>query len=211
MIHIVIAGDENFKQYVSQGVRWNTKLGYDSFVYDLGNLGFGTPFEGRVRDKTKAKIPSKPSIILDALHRINDNDFLVWQDADALIFDRIDEIQGNYDIGVTVRAPKHKENDLPINAGIIFFRKSYPVLEFVNKWKNLSDQGTSDQPPLNQLCQVTTKDRGLTVIRHNLKVRVYPCEVYNNFYKKGNETAKIKHYKSKRRWMYPLEISDGNP
>lgn len=204
-ITIVIAGDANFKKYVEQGVRWNTKLDYPSLVYDLGNLGFGKVFEGKVGNNTGAKIPCKPAIIYDALCQIGDNEFLVWLDADALIFEKIDEIVDDYDIGVTVRIPKDIENSLPINAGIVFFRKSQKVLEFVNTWKNLSESGPSDQPPLNALCQVTSKDRGQTVLRGDLKIRVYPCEIYNNMYKKNHENAKIKHYKSKRRHLYPLE------
>jgi hypothetical protein len=209
MIHIVIAGDKNFKQYVDQGVRWNNKLGYETIVYDLGELGYGIPFQGRVSDRPSAKIPSKPAIILDAIKKIPDGDFLMWQDADALIYNRIDEIDDDYDIGVTVRLPKSVDHDLPINAGIIFFRKSEKVVEFIKKWKEISEQGDSDQPPLNQLCQVFNKDRGSTVQRGTLQIRVLPCEIYNNMYKKHLDKAKIRHFKTKRRWLYPLEDENG--
>lgn len=205
MIHFVIAGDANFKKFVEQGVKWNTRLGYHTLVYDLGNLGFGEPFQGKVSDIAGAKIPSKPAIIYDAIQKIPDNDFLVWQDADALVYSRIDEIESSYDVGVTVRAPKDLENSLPINAGIIFFRKTQLTIKFIERWKQLCENSVSDQPPLNQLCGVTTKDRGNTVIRDSVKIKVFTCEVYNNFYKKKLEQAKIRHFKTKRRWMYPLE------
>lgn len=206
-ISVVIAGDKNFKPYVDTGVQHTEKLGYPIIVYDLGDLGYGKPFEGRYSDAANAKIPCKPHIILDALDNINDNEYLVWLDADALIIDNIDEIKEDYDIGVTVRQPKAVENPLPINAGIVFIKKTPKSIEFLKEWIRLSDQDVSDQPPLNKLCSVVCADRGSTVIRNNVRIKVYPCEVYNNFYfaKKNRPGIKIKHYKSKLRHLYPLE------
>lgn len=211
-IVVVLAGDKNFKPYVEQGKRKTESLGYQVDVYDLGGLGFGTPFVGRVSDEPNAKIPCKPRIILEALKKVNDGDYVVWLDADALIQARIDEIKIDYDVAVTVRAPKKVEHSLPINAGIVFVRNTPAALKFVNSWMVLSEQGTSDQPPLNQLCSVTSKDRDQTVLRDNVKIKVYKCEVYNNFYKQGKiingvnpSNVKIVHYKTKLRHLYPLE------
>lgn len=206
MIKIVIAGDKNFEAYVRKGKETTEALGYEVLVYDLGGLGYGKSFQGRVSDAVNAKIPCKPHIILDALGSINDNEYLVWLDADAIIIDNIDEIQDNYDIGVTVRQPKAVENMLPINAGIVFIRKTQAAIEFVKKWIELSDIDISDQPPLNKLSSVVCADIGSTVIRENTKIKVYPCAVYNNFYfaKKDKPGIKIKHYKSKLRHLYPL-------
>lgn len=206
MIKIVIAGDKNFAAYVTKGKETTEALGYEVLVYDLGGLGYGKPFSGRVSDEINAKIPCKPHIILDALDSVNDNEYLVWLDADALIIDRIDEIQEDYDIAVTVRQPKAVENTLPINAGIVFIKKTPAAIEFIKKWIKLSDLGVSDQPPLNQLASVVCADIGSTVIREGTKIKVYPCAVYNNFYfaKKDRPGIKIKHYKSKLRNLYPL-------
>jgi hypothetical protein len=206
MIKVVIAGDKNFEPYVRKGKETTEALGYEVLVYDLGGLGYGKPFNGRVSDEINAKIPCKPHIILDALKFVNDNEYLIWLDADALIFERVDEIQEDYDIGVTVRQPKNVENTMPINAGIVFVRKTPMAIEFIKKWINLSDQGVSDQPPLNELASVVCKDIGSTVSRHGSKIKVYPCAVYNNFYfaKKDRPGIKIKHYKSKLRNLYPL-------
>ncbi len=210
-ITVVIAGDSNFKSYVEQGIRWTEKLGYPILAYDLGNLGFGKPFSGRFSDEVNAKIPCKPHIISDALELIKDGEYLVWLDADALIYQNIDEIAQDYDIGVTVRAPKAVEHQLPINAGIVFIRKTAAARDFIEKWKELSDQGVSDQPPLNYLCKVNTQDRDKTVIRDGVKIKVFKCEVYNNFYKQGKNADKVRpvgvkivHYKSKLRHLYPL-------
>ena len=206
MIKVVIAGDKNFEAYVKKGTITTQALNYDVLVYDLGGLGYGKPFIGRVSDEVNAKIPCKPHIILDALSEVEENEYLVWLDADAMIIDKIDEIQEDYDIGVTVRQPKAVENTMPINAGIVFVRKTSAAIEFIKKWIILSDQGVSDQPPLNQLASVVCADIGSTVIRGGTRIKVYPCAVYNNFYfaKKDKPGIKIKHYKSKLRNLYPL-------
>jgi hypothetical protein len=206
MIKIAIAGDKNFEAYVRKGKETTEALGYEVLVYDLGGLGYGKPFQGRVSNAVNAKIPCKPHIILDALNYINDNEYLVWLDADALIIDKIDEIQDNYDIGVTVRQPKAVENMLPINAGIVFIKKTTAAISFIKNWIELSDKDVSDQPPLNKLSSVVCADIGSTVIRNGTKIKVYPCAIYNNFYfaKKDKPGIKIKHYKSKLRHLYPL-------
>lgn len=206
MIKVVIAGDKNFHPYVQKGRDTTSALGYEVLVYDLGGLGYGKPFQGRVSDEVNAKIPCKPHIILDALEDIKDNEYLVWLDADALIIDNIDEIQEDYDIAVTVRQPKAVENTLPINAGIVFVRKTPNAIKFIKQWIALCDNDISDQPPLNRLAEVVCADIDSTVVRNDVKIKVYPCAIYNNFYfaKKDRPGIKIKHYKSKLRHLYPL-------
>ena len=102
-ITTVIAGDANFKKYVDKAVAYSKNVGYNPVVYDLGGLGYGTPFNARVSPKVGAKIPSKPGIIMETLKTVNEGDYVVWLDADALIEQPIDEIMFDYDIGVTVR------------------------------------------------------------------------------------------------------------
>lgn len=201
----VIAGDKNFINFVTKSVEHSKKLGYETHVYDLGGLGFGKPFSARVSPKIGAKIPSKPSLILDTLLEVNDNDFVAWIDADALMLDRIDEIKQDFDIGVTVRQPKQIENSMPINAGIVFVRKTEQAINFVNKWIKMCETGVSDQQELNKLCNVTTKDLNTLVERNKTKIMVFPCAIYNNVYfgKKDTPHAKIKHYKSKLRHLWP--------
>lgn len=204
-ITIVIAGDANFKKYVDKAVAYSKKVGYDPAVYDLGGLGYGIPFEARVSPKVGAKIPSKPGIIMETLKTVNEGDYVVWIDADALIEKRIDEIMFDYDIGVTVRQPKQIENSLPINAGIVFVKKTTAAIKFVEQWIKLCETGVSDQQELNKLCNITTVDTDTTVVRDNVKIHVFPCKIYNNFYfaKKKTPHAKIKHYKSKLRHLWP--------
>lgn len=205
MITFVIAGDKNFSHFVNTGIQYIEKLGYPVLVYDLGGLDKGIPFEGRYGSGIGAKIPCKPHIVKDALTRINENEYLVWFDADALIFDRIDEIEEDYDVGVTVRLPKAQENSNPINAGIIFFKNTPAAKKFVQRWANLADKDISDQPPLNRLAKVISSDSGKTLMRNGAKIKVYSSQIYNNTYfaKKNKPGIKIKHYKSKLRHLYP--------
>lgn len=204
-ITTVVAGDSNFRKYVDKAVEHCRNVGYEPVVYDLGGLGYGIPFEGRVSPQVGAKIPSKPGMIKETLKNVEYGEYVVWIDADALIEDRIDEIMFDYDIGVTVRQPKQIENSLPLNAGIVFVRKTPTALMFVDEWIKLCETGVSDQQELNKLCQVTTKDTNKTVVRNNTKIHVFECRIYNNFYfaKKPSPQAKIKHYKSKLRHLWP--------
>ena len=203
-IIVITAANEKFKELAKMTIKSAEDLGYETVAYDLGNLGFGKPFEGRVFDQVGGKIPSKPSIILDALNCVNDNDFVVWLDADAILWSRIDEIVGDYDIGVTVRKPKTTENGFPINAGVVFVKKTPHALNFVHEWIKECVTATSDQAVLNGLCRVTSEDVNNTVLWKDTNIRVFPCDVYNNFYfKKSQLHAKITHYKSKLRSWWP--------
>jgi hypothetical protein len=68
-ITVVLAGDKNYKPFVEKGKKITEALGYPVSVYDLGGLGFGTPFAGRFTDEPNAKIPCKPRIILEELKK----------------------------------------------------------------------------------------------------------------------------------------------
>jgi hypothetical protein len=210
-ILIITAADEKFQNLCQMCSDSAIDLDYETIVYDLGKLGFGKPFNGRFSDQIGAKIPSKPSIILDALHNVDNNDYVVWLDADAIIWDRIDEIKLPYDIGVTVRKPKAKESDSPINAGVCFFRKTPATIQFVKTWIEACKTSISDQMELNRLLRgVTTKNIDETlkfkILDFNINVKIFPCDLYNNWYFKTPQThAKITHYKSKYRRFWPTK------
>ena len=205
MITVITAADSNFKEFVEKCADSSKQLNYKTLIYDLGGLGYGIPFKARVSPKVGAKIPSKPSIIQDALGKVEKGDIVAWLDADTILWERFDEIAyGNYDIGVTVRQPKQTENGLPINAGVVFVRKTRNAKQFVKQWIELCETGVSDQVELNKLAQVSSNDANSTVQRGNIKIKAFECNIYNNFYfKKTQLHAKIIHYKSKHRYRWP--------
>lgn len=205
MIKVITAADKNFKDMVDVAYRSAKTLGYDTTVYDLGGLGYGQPFEGKVSDSIGAKIPCKPAMILDALNKANDGEVVVWIDADAIMWSRIDEIlEEVWDFGVTMRKPKANERDDPINAGIVFVRKTPASMHFMKTWIDKVSTGVSDQKELNKLFALNNIDYLRKRKIHNMTVKIFPCTVYNNFYfKQPQKNAKITHYKSKLRYMWP--------
>lgn len=204
-IIVITAADLNFKEMVDMASRSAKDVGYETIVYDLGGLGYGIPFDGRVSDSIGAKIPSKPSMILDALHKVEPDDIVVWIDADAIMWDRIDEIQDEiWDFGVTMRKPKTSERDDIINAGVVFVRKTTESLRFVEHWIEKCSKGVSDQKELNALFQFQNSDYLRKRKVQGMTVKIFPCDLYNNFYfKRPQKDAKIIHYKSKLRYMWP--------
>lgn len=203
-ILVITAANKKFEDLVHMCAKSSKDLGYNTLIYDLGGLETGIPFDGRVFDQIGGKIPSKPNIILDALYRVNDKDYVVWLDADTIMWNNIEDIRANYDIGVTVRNPKHTENDLPINAGVVFIRKTDASIKFVEEWASICENEESDQVVLNRLCKVTSAHIGTCIKKNNTSIKIFPCDTHNNFYfKKPQLHAKIIHYKSKHRSWWP--------
>jgi hypothetical protein len=204
-ITIVTAANENFKKYVDYTKKSVETVGYDCLVYDLGNLGYGKPFSGLVSDKINAKIPCKPAIILDAIQQIENDDYLVWMDADTVLLESIDEVCQNYDIAVTLRSANHMISGIPINAGVIFFKKTERSIQFLNYWDKLCKLSDSDQTVLNEIIKVKNGQEQKILSFNGLLVKVFTCEEYNNFYfSEDQRAAKILHYKTSLRGNHPL-------
>ena len=144
--------------------------------------------------------------MLDALQDIPVNHYLVYLDADAIMQTRIDEICQDYDLGVTLRAkPAPDPRVSAINAGIVFVRNTAQAKQFLQVWAHRADELNGDQWALNTLTELTREDMDKTVMRGDTRIRCFPCMIYNNFYFKGDQSsAKIIHYKSKHRKLYPL-------
>ena len=206
MITVLIAGDANFRPYIENAKRTTEALGYPTVIYDLGDLGFGKKFDGRVSNIPLQTIPCKPALLLDALQTVATDEYLVYLDADAIMQTRIDEICQDYDIGVTLRAkPAPDPRVSAINAGIVFVRNTLPAKEFLQAWNLRAMELNGDQWALNTLTELSKDDMDKTVMRGTTRVHCFPCMIYNNFYFKGDQSsAKIIHYKSKHRKLYPL-------
>lgn len=206
-ITILIAGDNNFSHFVKHAVEHAKQQNYNTLIYDLGDLGYGTKFEGKVSDITHQRIPSKPDLILDGVSKIKEGDFLVWLDADTLLVDNINSIIDDYDIGVTVRKKKSKKiQESFINAGVLFVRKSKRSINFIEDWKRKTAELKGDQYALNMLCDLPNNNLAETTKVNNAVIKKFPCTIYNNFYFKEDQgQAKILHYKSDVRSYYPYK------
>lgn len=205
-ITVVTAANKKYEKYLKYTKESSNSFGYDCLIYDLGGLGYGKKFEGRFSDVANAKIPCKPSIIKDAMSSINDGDYLVWMDADALLVDSIDCIAQDYDVGVTLRSPRHMIKHIPLNAGVIFFRKNDRTLKFIEKWDLICKKAESDQVILNYLIPVSSGCEQKVLNIDDFLVKVFTCEEYNNYYFDENQrAAKIKHYKTSLRNLHPAD------
>tara|TARA_R110002110_G_scaffold111797_1_gene278282 strand:- start:2587 stop:3225 length:639 start_codon:yes stop_codon:yes gene_type:complete len=204
MISIVTAGTGDFKIFYDHFKKSVTDKGYPLYTYDLGDLGEGKKFKGRVSHKINAKIPSKPSIIKDCMFNIKQNDYLVWMDADTLLIKNIDEIKQDYNMAVTLRPPRYMMLDNPANAGVLFFRKTQATLDFLDKWVGICENAESDQTELNKLIRLTNNDMGNTLLVEGMNVKVFSCQNYNNyFFNESQEGASILHFKTSLRKFHP--------
>ena len=210
-ILVITAANKKFKNMCDVLVRSLVDLRQKYHVYDLGDLGYGEPFDGDVFEEEGRKIPSKPFMIKDALNKVNKDEYVVWMDAVTILWQNLHGIQGNYDIGVTVRGVKFFE-DQPINAGVMFFKKTSATLKFVDKWIERmtkvdgTKQGRSDQREMNRFLRgkLPTNWTNEIVTIHDTQFKLFDCKIYNNWrFKKPQLHAKITHYKSSYRYHWP--------
>ena len=206
---IITASDIKFKPMCDMLVRSIKQLRYHQYhVFDLGGLGYGEKFSGKFQDKEGAKIPCKPEMIKRALERVNDNDFVVWMDADTILWDNLNSIKDNYDIGVTIRGPKFFK-DQPCNAGVCMFRKTPKTLQFIDTWISMTEQGHSDQREMNRFLRgnMPSDWENKIIEIEGAQFKLFPCKIYNNWgFKKPQLHAKITHYKSSRRLHWPKRV-----
>lgn len=227
-VRILTAGCKKFVKPIELNLKQAKFFGYDTTVYDLGNLGIDNSIVHEITDpdfakksrytKTSeigyaAKSLHKGDIVLDCLKN-NPNDLVVYMDGDAMLLDSIDEVDtGDYDIGITIRDAretkkiKHKNEKLKaflgtINAGIIIFAPTDVAKEFTKRWSEQIVPMESDQKALNQLVNpdmIQYKPGDIFVV-DGVRFKCFDGGIYNfgHWPERPQEDVKILHCKGHR-------------
>jgi hypothetical protein len=201
------------RRFVLSCVESAEKFGYPVVVYDLGGLGFGKPLEvgnltfqkkGYYRKITEgrcARADHKPAIIKDCLRSYEE--FIIYLDADTVLIDRIDEMVGDYDIGLTVRPEWEVEKVIKkymhpfiyggyVNAGVMCFNATEAAYRFVQEWEYKIAELHDDQGPINDMLKEYFPLKSEQIIeRKGVKIRTFDTLHYNYCYFKW-----LKIYKS---------------
>jgi len=200
-MQFLLAANGLVKSYALECIKSLDALGYPWTMYDLGGLGFGLPFsihsktfqtKGHYQTsfrKRTSKAMHKPHIIANFLESATD--FVVYLDADTFVRQRIDEIVGNYDVGVTLRPRWEWEKKLEkVNAGVIFLRPTDATKNFVQKWVLRTQTIGNDQAALASILR-----------EPDCVVAEFPAKIYNWSYFRNlpSSQTKIIHFKASTR------------
>ncbi len=216
---LLTAANKAFQGWLEQLKGSAAFLNYPMDVYDLGGLGQGAPHalkasldsQGNFHildGKWKTRALHKPDIVLDCLTK--NKIFTVYLDADTLLLEPIDEIVGDYDVGVTIRRKKdvqnHKDKGLfkysgYINAGVLFFNHTPATLEFIKRWQKKTEECMNDQMAINQLINPEYSKLGPNrlFVKDGVRIRTFSSKSYNCDYRavsRGDSAQKIVHFKS---------------
>lgn len=220
---VVTAANRAYRKAVVRCRRKARAFGLDCHIYDLGNLGLGTPWE--VTNHTfqsngyyctvgswRTRALHKPGIVLDALLKYPDQDIL-YLDADAELVGPWPDVAA--DLAVTVRRPdeaaaRTKEEATmmgEVNAGVIYFANRPAVHDFVRRWGEETALVRNDQLALNRLVG-TGLPRDGWANRSGVDVRCLPTDLYNFYYfsEQVRPETVVVHYKN-RAWDDPFSTS----
>lgn len=179
------AANHRYRKHADELKTSLENLGQKYIAVDLGGLGYGIPMT--VQDGTFQSLgfyqtifssyptPAmhKPDAVQAAYEQIGFGDILVSLDADCVLMDSIDEIKGmDFDVAVT-HVSQFDEfilKYMPLNSGVIFFRRSDAATKFIIDWKQQTIEGGDDQQGL-----VWSVER----MRDQIKIIELPCETYN--------------------------------
>lgn len=197
---IITASDNELFNFVSPCLNSIKKCGYEPIFYNLGGLNFGIDFKSETSNKSRKKFPKKPFVIKHALENISKNEWIAWIDIDCIMVESIDEvINKKFDIGLTFRK-NH------INSGVSFWQHNDRALKFLDLWCQMSLTFNGDQNALNEICNIKSPEYiNKTIKISGSKVKIFDAKIYNNFFFSKNQSeAKILHYKSKYRNLFPF-------
>ena len=180
-------------------------------VYDVGELGIGTPLKPGVRDFEQPglmRCSFKPVAILNTmLSNVNRTEYIAWIDADCVF--QCDSrsihnvLDGTFDIAVTVKreheiedcAKKRPQFFATINAGVILLR--WDNMSVVMRWMQAASFcGGYDQSSLSFILGNPVQRKGV-VESPSGRVRCLSTDEWNCYYHKDKcvTSAKIIHYK----------------
>lgn len=207
-MRIISGANKDYEQFYLKLKEDTEKFGYKFSGYDYGGLCEGIKFDVNLINPTDytryiGKIPGKPKVILDALERFDD--FIVYLDSDIRIRRPIDNIKGDYDIGVTAHDPCFHEGEERcleitgfLNAGVVFANNTVKARDFIVEWiKEVEFTSTgSDQEALTNLLRRHIED--WSVPEHEVvgaKVRLFPSPEYNYTRIRGeHDNPRLVHY-----------------
>jgi len=196
-------------------IDWTDKL--DEYGYKkvrVTRKTYGTLKESK---KYEYLFTQKSQCMLDCAKKIKRN--LIYLDGDAFLINKIDEIfEQDFNIGVTVRF-HDKITELSkklgikayINAGVMFFQlDSEGIQLFLNEWIEEIKRTAGiwlDQTALNNIIgkssdkifEKSNNEGFLNISNRILKVKTFPCEIYNQIELKEGfnpKKTKILHFRA---------------
>ena len=239
---IIVAANRRMRKFASACIKSAHKLGYSVIVYDLGGLGFGKPFtvdndtfqkKGYYRHIIGNRYSvgeHKLAVIKDCLYSCNE--FIIYLDADTVLIDKIDEMIGDYDIGLTIRpqweiekvvkktAPNSFIYEAYLNAGVMCFNPTKATYCFIENWEDKITELHNDQLAINSMLKEHFPLKsGQLIEMQGIKIRTFDTMIYNHYYfrwpkiykrysitendiKVKWQNAKILHFKSPMRQEY---------
>lgn len=218
-----------FSAVIKKTMKKATELGYFTDVYDLGQLGFGRPFqvgedsffaehgyyEKEAIKGYKSKSLFKPKLVKACI--AEHQDITVYLDGDAQLCGDLSAADTNdYDVGVTLRHSSELEGEWHqhhfeiakyVNAGVIFFRPTPATDKFLDRWDTQTDELGNDQMALNKLaCPDYYPEAGSVLEIDGVRIKYFPGEIYNfyHFMELKSASAKVMHFKGVVRTLYPF-------
>lgn len=209
---IATAANYRMRGFALSCVKSAEKLGYQVIVYNLGGLGFGKPFAvdneifqkdgfyDRINPSRYNRGSHKTEIVKACLR--SNREFIVLLDANIVVMDKIDEMVGSYDIGLTIRPEWEVEKVIKkhshpfiyggyVNAGVMCFNATEAALRFVDEWEEKTRELHDDQGAINAMLQeFFPLKSGQTIERKGVKIRTFDTPHYNYYYFRWPEIYK---------------------
>lgn len=180
-ITILQAGDDKVKTELACTAKRAAAYDYEIAHFDLTKLG--PQYEGDLISKN-GFIPCKfkPYVILRTLEMALD--LVVYLDADVALVYPIDDLRGDYDLGVTIRSKgeidthTHVPDVGKVNTGVLMF---YPTaIPFVTAWLETTKKTSTEQRALNEMLDLDCKIGTIKVQKNGLRVMQFDSQEYNN-------------------------------